>query len=189
MSKKIILLIALLFSFSSVSAYDEVFNYDFSGLWNLSSGYTFPYNLTDFTVSQNSNTILTYTAYDCEQDNDFFLYFEGTVLNVPCTWAWNNNYNIEAGMIELAPGTYQLFVDENRNNNFQIAEVSIFLEYTSWSSAGGGATFDEEYKKVWFFEDYDEFIEFAEETTIAYMVALLLFMLGALFVAIKNWLE
>jgi len=72
--KTFYLIIFILLSFSNSFAYDEIKEYDFEGLGNLSSGYAMPYNLADFSISQNSDVVITYEAFDCEKDNDFDIF-------------------------------------------------------------------------------------------------------------------
>ena len=180
MNKKNIILIFILFllSFSSSYAYDEVLEYNFSWLWLINNWtYTLPLNLTDFTITQDSSAYITIEAFDCDTTWEFSIYINWTDFNISCLWWYDNVYHVEFWTVNLQSWTYQLFVDDGVSDGFQIWDINIYLDY-NWVLTSNW--YDVDYKKVWFFVDYDEFIEFAEETTIAYMIALIVVMIAFL---------
>lgn len=188
MGKKFIILFIILLSWNSVFAYDEVLQYDFSGLWDLNDPlYEMPYNLTTFTVTKASNVNITYNGFDCENNNDFYIYINGTTINIPCSWNYDNGYNIESWIWFLQTGTYEIYVNKNVSDTFGIWELNINMTYDTTLN-NTGVWYDENYKKVGFFIDFDEFIEFAFETAVLYMIALLLVMVVFLWEAFYIWL-
>lgn len=189
MIKKIYIGIILFFGFMvSVSAHDQTYLYDFSALGDLSDPiYTLPYNLTDFTVNEQADVTVIYNGYDCDLQDDFLVYIDWTWFNVSCGWGNSGDTNIEVGTINLAPWTYSLYVDENRDNYFEIRELYVYVDYTDWILWGTWALFyDGGYKTIGFFDSYLEFLDFAEESTIMYLICLFVLMIWFWWIRVKN---
>lgn len=179
MAKKIIKLLLwliILLKIISVSAHDEVLEYNFSwlGLFN-SWSYELPYNLFDFTLDHKSQIYLSFDSYDCDTTWEFQLYINWTDLIVNCTW-WNNEaYFIELWQDILDIWSYEVYIDNYWIWDwFALWDLNIYINYVYLDSYN---SYDEEYKKIGFFNNYEDFIDFSVDFTIFYLISLFVVML------------
>lgn len=156
--------------------YDESLVYHFSYLGNLNF-YPVPFALLDFSLTEKSNVTINYIVEWCIWYNDIYLYILATPINIPCSASWVGSYSLVVGQGVLDAGIYTLVYGSHSTTPVVITDIDILITYDDGFGSAIGTTYDENYKNVWFFENYDEFIEFAEETTIAYMIALIIAML------------
>jgi hypothetical protein len=184
---RIIFLILFFFPFCAY-AHDDTLIYDFSSLGDLSAPwFPLPYNLLDFTIVQDSDVTIVYNGYDCNLDEDFYIYIDWLGFSIPCTGWSPNQERLEMNIINLSPWTYELYVDQNRDDAFEIRELYIYVDYTDWSLlTGTGVLYDSGYKTIWFFDSYEEFMDFAEQTTIMYLVFFFLIMIFFFWIYINN---